>query len=234
MVEGVAVQLARVPALQPVQGLPLPDRIPRPLERRDHAANRCRAAATVGRKPGARLLWARRTRTSRPPRPTTTLRAGRISLAGAGGRDGRRARTSWRRRACFRRRPRRAETIWSLGEYMTGAQRLAGVPACPASRPRPVGVFANQPSPFAGQRKRHLAVCLFLLLALSCWSRWRSHAFAAPATRCFSSSYGFTPRARGGSLVRHRRVRAERPHLERRALDSHRPRTTTGPISTSR
>ena len=44
------------------------------------------------------------------------------------------------------------ETTWSIGEYTDGRQlwqafRLPGEP------PRPVGVFANQPSPYARQAR---------------------------------------------------------------------------------
>lgn len=54
------------------------------------------------------------------------------------------------------------EVVWSLGEYMTGAQvwqafHLQG------QAPRATGIFANQPAPFAGQAGSMWRMCMNLL-----------------------------------------------------------------------
>jgi hypothetical protein len=56
------------------------------------------------------------------------------------------------------------ETVWSLGEYMTGAQVWQAF-HLPGQAPRATGIFANQPAPFAGQASSMWRVCLNLLSA---------------------------------------------------------------------
>jgi hypothetical protein len=54
------------------------------------------------------------------------------------------------------------ETVWSLGEYMTGAQVWQAF-HLPGHAPPASGIFANQPAPFAGQASSMWRVCLNLL-----------------------------------------------------------------------
>ncbi len=56
------------------------------------------------------------------------------------------------------------ETVWSLGEYMTGAQVWQAF-HLPGHAPGASGIFANQPAPFAGQASSMWRVCLNLLSA---------------------------------------------------------------------
>ncbi len=58
------------------------------------------------------------------------------------------------------------ETVWSLGEYTPGARvweafQLPGAPS------RPVGPFANQPSPYKGKPGQMWALCGILLMMLA-------------------------------------------------------------------
>jgi hypothetical protein len=57
------------------------------------------------------------------------------------------------------------ETVWSLGEYMTGEQVWQ---AChlPGQPPPARGIFANQPAPFAGQAGSMWRACINLLSAV--------------------------------------------------------------------
>ena len=57
------------------------------------------------------------------------------------------------------------ETVWSLGEYMTGSQVWQAF-HLPGSPPPARGIFANQPAPFAGQASSMWRVCLNLLSAM--------------------------------------------------------------------
>jgi hypothetical protein len=54
------------------------------------------------------------------------------------------------------------ETVWSLGQYMTGAQVWQAF-HLPGKAPPASGIFANQPSPFADQASSMWRVCLNLL-----------------------------------------------------------------------
>jgi hypothetical protein len=84
------------------------------------------------------------------------------------------------------------ETVWSLGEYMTGAQvwqafRLPGQP--PPAR----GIFANQPAPFTGQAGSMWRVCMnllsaFVLLIIIFY-------MVAGQESVFQHQYGYTPRS---------------------------------------
>jgi len=84
------------------------------------------------------------------------------------------------------------ETVWSLGEYMTGAQvwqafRLSGGP--PPAR----GIFANQPAPFAGQASSMWRVCLNLLSAMILLTIL-FYLFAGEET-VFRHAYSFSPQS---------------------------------------
>ena len=57
------------------------------------------------------------------------------------------------------------ETVWSLGEYLTGKQVWDNF-KLPGSPPQAVGVYENQPSPYGGRIKRLWLVCLALVAAL--------------------------------------------------------------------
>jgi len=57
------------------------------------------------------------------------------------------------------------ETVWSLGEYMTGAQVWQAF-QLPGHPPPAEGIFANQPAPFAGQASSMWRVCLNLMAAV--------------------------------------------------------------------
>ena len=55
-----------------------------------------------------------------------------------------------------------SETVWSLGEYLSGA-RVWDAFQLPESPPPATGVFANQPSPYPGRLRRTWVMCLILL-----------------------------------------------------------------------
>ena len=58
-----------------------------------------------------------------------------------------------------------SETVWSLGEYVAGAQVWQAF-ALPGRPPSPVGVFENQPSPFGGGVKRIWSLAFLFALGL--------------------------------------------------------------------
>jgi hypothetical protein len=90
------------------------------------------------------------------------------------------------------------EVTWSLGEYVTGqaiwhAFKLEGTP------PSPVGVFANQPSPFAGKPAFYWTIfaAMTVLLLVVCAARLA----AAAREPIFSGSYSYQPGAQDASFV---------------------------------
>ena len=90
------------------------------------------------------------------------------------------------------------ETTWSLGTYTDGhvlwkAFGLTGPP------PRPVGVFANQPSPYAGRRAFYWATFAVLTVLLLVVAAVRM--LTAAETPVFSGSYTFRPGAAESSFV---------------------------------
>jgi hypothetical protein len=90
------------------------------------------------------------------------------------------------------------ETTWSIGEYVDGrrlweAFRLAG------SAPGPVGVFANQPSPYAGKPSYYWG--LFLILALVLFVVGAVRTIAAAREAVFSGSYVYRAGAGERSFV---------------------------------
>jgi hypothetical protein len=90
------------------------------------------------------------------------------------------------------------ETTWSLGEYTTGdaiwkAFELPGTP------PRPVGVFANQPSPHKGKVTWYWA--MFAGLALLVVVAGLLRAASAAREQVFAGSYEFIPTSIDSSFV---------------------------------
>jgi hypothetical protein len=82
------------------------------------------------------------------------------------------------------------ETVWSLGDYVSGADlwRAFKLPDRP---PRPVGVFANQPSPYKGRVGTAWVLFLFLTVALIALGIMTAGLSADQ--RVFESSYSFWP-----------------------------------------
>lgn len=86
------------------------------------------------------------------------------------------------------------ETVWSLGEYMTGAQVWQAF-HLPGPAPRASGIFANQPAPFAGQASSMWRVCMNLLsvtilLAIVFY-------LVAGQQRVFQHQYSYAPQTGG-------------------------------------
>ncbi len=90
------------------------------------------------------------------------------------------------------------ETTWSLGRYTPGRQIWKAFDL-PGSPPRPVGVFANQPSPYTGRVLWYWALfaCLALLVAMAGVVR----AISADREPVFTGSYQFRPGAADASFV---------------------------------
>ncbi len=86
------------------------------------------------------------------------------------------------------------EVTWSLGEYMTGTDvwKTFSLPGAP---PPPVGVYENQPSPFASTPKTIWKYCgIFLVVALLLLI---AHSVMAKEKHVFSNSYVFDPASTG-------------------------------------
>jgi hypothetical protein len=86
------------------------------------------------------------------------------------------------------------ETTWSLGEYISGA-RVWEIFNLGKHPPKPVGVFANQPSPFRGNVKGIWQVCLLLLAGLLALALV-TIIFCA-RERVYEGKYSFSPRGGG-------------------------------------
>ncbi len=86
------------------------------------------------------------------------------------------------------------ETVWSLGEYMTGAEVWQAF-HLPGQAPRATGIFANQPAPFAGQASSMWRVCLNLLSAVILLAIF--FYMTAGQESVFERQYSFTPRTGG-------------------------------------
>lgn len=86
------------------------------------------------------------------------------------------------------------ETVWSLGEYITGAEVWKNF-NLPGHPPAAVGVYENQPSPYQGRIRGIWKVCGLLLagmLALAVFfAIFASHKYA------FYNQYQFDPRSPG-------------------------------------
>jgi len=90
------------------------------------------------------------------------------------------------------------ETAWSIGEYVDG-RRLWRAFHLPGDPPRPVGVFANQPSPYAGKPSYYWG--LFLILALILFFVGALRTIVAAREPVFSGSYLYRPSAGESSFV---------------------------------
>jgi hypothetical protein len=84
------------------------------------------------------------------------------------------------------------ETVWSLGEYVTGAQLWKAF-QLPGQPPPARGIFANQPAPSAGHASSMWRVCLNLLSAAVLLAIL-FYVFAGQDT-VFQRQYGFAPRS---------------------------------------
>jgi hypothetical protein len=91
------------------------------------------------------------------------------------------------------------EVTWSLGQYVAGDEIWAGL-SLPRTPPEPVGIFANQPSPFRGAigsmwRNAALLVALATLL-------WLAHLVSARDKQAFAQNFVFDSRtAQEATLV---------------------------------
>jgi len=86
------------------------------------------------------------------------------------------------------------EVTWSLGRYVRGAEIWKSL-SLPGAPPEPVGVFANQPSPFQGVTRamwRNAALLVALATLL-----WLGHLASARRQQSFAGSFVFDPRAAG-------------------------------------
>ena len=86
----------------------------------------------------------------------------------------------------------KSEATWSLGEYITGEQVWKAF-ALPGEPPDPVGVFAHQPSPYAGKTAGYLRT--FAVLALALLLLLGGRALTAAREQVFAHDYAFQPRA---------------------------------------
>jgi len=87
-----------------------------------------------------------------------------------------------------------SEITWSLGEYWTGDQiwKTFNLPGRPDSVS---GVFANQPSPYAGKAKGAWSTWVWLMVALVGLLFWFEVSFAQKEV--YRQRYTFAPGARG-------------------------------------
>ena len=91
------------------------------------------------------------------------------------------------------------EVTWSLGQYVSGDKIWTSL-SLPGKPPGPVGIFANQPSPFRGAigamwRNAALLVALATLL-------WLAHLVSARDKQAFAQNFVFDSRtAQEASLV---------------------------------
>jgi hypothetical protein len=83
------------------------------------------------------------------------------------------------------------EVTWSLGRYVSGGEIWKSL-SLPGTPPEPVGVFANQPSPFQGVTRsmwRNAALLAALAMLL-----WLAHLVSARGTESFARNFVFDPR----------------------------------------
>jgi hypothetical protein len=90
------------------------------------------------------------------------------------------------------------ETTWSLGRYTTGREiwkafKLGGDP------PQAVGVYANQPSPYAGKSSRYWTI--FIVLALLLLIEGGVRMISAARQPVFTATYTYQPGAADTSFV---------------------------------
>jgi len=84
------------------------------------------------------------------------------------------------------------EVTWSLGRYVSGDEIWKSL-ALPGRPPGPVGVFANQPSPFHGVTRamwRNAAILVALATLL-----WLAHLASVRDKQTFAGNFIFDPRA---------------------------------------
>ncbi len=86
------------------------------------------------------------------------------------------------------------ETVWSRGEYYTSAQmwKIFGVPGAP---PPVYGVFANQPSPYAGRIGSAWSLWLWLTVALAALAF--TFSLLSSGKEVFRQTYAFAPGSSG-------------------------------------
>jgi hypothetical protein len=90
------------------------------------------------------------------------------------------------------------DTTWSLGRYVPGEEVWRAF-SLPGSAPRAQGVFANQPSPYAGRPSRFWKA--FLLLAALVVVALGARALTAAREPVFSFGHTFAPGPGEASLV---------------------------------
>jgi hypothetical protein len=84
------------------------------------------------------------------------------------------------------------EVTWSLGRYVSGGEIWKSL-SLPGTPPQPVGVFANQPSPFQGVTRamwRNAAVLVALATLL-----WIGHLASVRDKQSFAGNFVFDPKA---------------------------------------
>ncbi len=86
------------------------------------------------------------------------------------------------------------EVVWSMAQYTPGAEIWQAF-ALPGRAPAADGVFANQPSPFAGRVRS--AWRLFLAFFVALFALMLLVAMVARNEQVFSGTYHFSPRAGG-------------------------------------
>ncbi len=123
------------------------------------------------------------------------------------------------------------EVTWSLGRYVRGDEIWASL-SLPGKPPRPVGIFANQPSPFRGVtgtmwRNAALLVALAALL-------WVAHLASARGKQAFAQNYVFDPSEAPEASAGHAGLRARWPADGRCRSRRRRTSTTSGCSSATR
>ena len=122
------------------------------------------------------------------------------------------------------------ETTWSLGRYATGAEIWTAF-KLPGDPPPAVGVYANQPSPYAGRAARYWAI--FAVLAILLLLEGAIRMVSAARQPVFSATYHLSARRRRLVLRdADLRDRGRAPRTSR--CRSPATRATTGSISTWR
>ena len=84
------------------------------------------------------------------------------------------------------------EVTWSFGRYLAGGEIWRSL-SLPGKPPGPVGVFANQPSPFRGVTRamwRNAALLVALATLL-----WLAHLVSARGKQTFAQAFVFDPKA---------------------------------------
>ena len=161
------VRLERVRALRSVSGVSVSQRVPGPLER--HPLDSCAAGRLVqDAADGERTtIGLSATSSPRPPAPSSCSESSR---GASRSRIGLKSRTSWRRRSCCRGKARRVKPP-GRSASTPPASRSGRRSRLPGEPPDPIGVFAHQPSPYAGKTAGYLRTfaALALALLLVCW-----------------------------------------------------------------